>query len=430
MGVHKDEAEKEVGTMDATVERQVQKAKQASRRLAAVGTEVKNAALHGMADALCAGMDSLLDANQADVAAGRERGLSDALLDRLALNPKRVQAMAEGLRQIAALPDPVGEVIDGSRRPNGLEIQRVRVPLGVLGVIYESRPNVTVDAAGLCLKAGNAVILRGGSEAIRSNTALAHLVAEAGEQAGLPADTVQIIETTDREAALTLMRAEGYVDALIPRGGENLKKTILENARVPVLTSLGGVCHTYVDASADLDMAADIAFNAKVSRPSVCNAMETLLVHRDVSASLLPGLGERLAAAGVEMRGCERTRALVPAAVPATEEDWATEYLALILSLRVVDSLDEAIDHINRYGTGHSEAIVTRDYAAGQRFVRDVDAASVYINASTRFTDGYEFGMGAEVGISTQKLHARGPIGLTELTTYKTIVRGDGQIRP
>src|SRR5579871_3859992 len=408
---------------------QARRAKAAARRLATLGADVKNAALEAMAAALTECGAAILEANAADLEAGRERGLSEALLDRLMLNEKRLRAMAEGLQQVAALPDPIGQVIAGGRRPNGLEIQRVRVPLGVVGVIYESRPNVTADAAGLCLKSGNAVILRGGSEAIRSNTALARLLATAAGRAGLPPDSLQLIETTDREAALALMQAEGWVDVLLPRGGEALKKSVLENATVPVLASLGGNCHTYVDSRADLAMATEIAFNAKVSRPSVCNAMETLLVHAEVADALLPGLGARLAEAGVELRGCERTCARLPQATPATEADWETEYLALILAVRVVDSLDEALDHIARYGTGHSEAIVTEDYRAAERFLREVDAACVYVNASTRFTDGYEFGQGAEVGISTQKLHARGPIGLTELTTYKTLVRGNGQTR-
>jgi glutamate-5-semialdehyde dehydrogenase len=415
--------------MSEVVMAQARRAKEAARKLAAVGTDRKNAALLAMADSLTAQAALILDANAADVEAGRERGLSDALLERLTLTPQRIGAMAEGLRQVAALPDPVGQVVDGSRRPNGLEIQRVRVPLGVIGIIYESRPNVTSDAAGLCVKAGNAVILRGGSEAIRSNTLLARLLNQAGERAGLPPASIQMIESTDRSAATTLMRAEGLVDVLIPRGGEKLKKSVMENATVPVLTSLGGNCHTFVDASADLQMAADIAFNAKVSRPSVCNAMETLLVHADVAERLLPALGKRLHGAGVEIRGCHRTRGFLPDAVPATEEDWATEYLALTLAVRIVNSLDEALEHIARYSTGHSEAIVTNDYGNAQRFTQEVDAACVYVNASTRFTDGSEFGLGAEVGISTQKLHARGPIGLTELTTCKTIIRGQGQIR-
>ena len=415
--------------MSETVLDQARRAKAAARKLATVSTDVKNAALRGIADLLVDQSADVRDANAADVAAGRERGLSEELLDRLTLNGRRIEAMAEGLLQIAALPDPVGQVVDGSRRPNGLEIHRVRVPLGVIGIIYESRPNVTVDAAGLCLKSGNAVILRGGSEAIRSNLALARLCAMASEKAGLPPDCIQLIGTTDREAALALMRAEGLVDVLIPRGGDALKRSVLDNARVPVLTSLGGNCHTYVDASADLAMAGDIAFNAKVSRPSVCNAMETLLVHEECAADLLPALGMRLKQAGVEIRGCDRARALIEGAMPATDEDWATEFHALILAIGVVDSLDAALDHIARYGSGHSEAIVTRDYPAAQRFTREVDAACVYVNASTRFTDGFEFGLGAEVGISTQKLHARGPIGLTELTTTKTVVQGAGHVR-
>jgi glutamate-5-semialdehyde dehydrogenase len=408
---------------------QAKRAKIAARRLSAASAEVKNRALYRIADTLEARALLIQDANCADLAAARNAGLSEALLDRLALNERRIGAMAEGLRQIAALPDPVGQIVDGSRRPNGLDLERVRVPLGVIGIIYESRPNVTIDAAGLCLKSGNAAILRGGSEALQSNLALTCLFAEEAAKAGLPEDAVQLIGTSDREAALTLMRAEGLVDVLIVRGGNALKKSVLDNARVPVLASLGGNCHTYVDLSADLHMAADIAFNAKVSRPSVCNAMETLLVHSSIAERLLADLAPRLLAAGVEIRGCDRTRAAVPRALAATEADWATEFLSLTLAIRVVGSLEEALDHIAMYGSGHSEAIVTRDYSASQRFVQDVDAACVYVNASTRFTDGFEFGLGAEVGISTQKLHARGPIGLADLTTIKTVIRGNGQIR-
>ncbi len=415
--------------MNTTVLEMARRAKMAARLLSAVNTATKNAALTAMADALLANAAPIKEANATDLAAGRESGLSDTLLDRLMLNDARIQGMAEGLQQVAALLDPVGQVLSGGRLANGLEMQRVRVPLGVIGIIYESRPNVTADAASLCLKAGNAVILRGGSEAIRSNTILARLLAAAGERAGLPANSLQFIETTDRDAAVALMQAEGLVDLLIPRGGERLKKSILANATVPVLASLGGNCHTYIDADADLTIAAEIAFNAKVSRPSVCNAMETLLVHSSASEALLPGLCARFAAAHIELRGDDRVRALFPAALEANESDWATEFLAPVLAIRVVDSLDEAIDHIDRYGTGHSEAIVTQSYSASERFVREVDAACVYVNASTRFTDGSEFGMGAEVGISTAKLHARGPVGLTELTTYKTILRGTGQIR-
>ena len=415
--------------MSETVLNQARRAKAAARRLATIGTDVKNAALFAIADSLIGDAEAIRDANCEDMDAGLARGLSEALLDRLMLDPRRIEAMALGLRQIAALPDPVGQVIDGSRRPNGLEIRRVRVPLGVIGIIYESRPNVTVDAAGLCLKSGNAAILRGGSEAIRSNRALTEICARAAEGAGLPPDCIQSIATTDRESALALMRAEGLVDVLIPRGGDALKKSVLENARVPVLTSLGGNCHTYVDKSADLAMAGEIAFNAKVARPSACNAMETLLVHAACAAEFLPAIARRLTEAGVEIRGCDRTCSLAPTASDATDDDWAKEYLALTLAVRVVNTLDEALDHIARFGSGHSEAIVTRDLAAAHRFTHEVDAACVYVNASTRFTDGFEFGLGAEVGISTQKLHARGPIGLAELTTSKTIVHGTGQVR-
>lgn len=412
-----------------TVITQLHAARGAARRMMRLGAETKNRALLLMAQQLTDRAVEIVAANEADVEAGRAAGLSEGLLDRLRLDARRIGAMAEGLRAIAALPDPVGSVLDGSRRPNGLEIQRVRVPIGVIGIIYESRPNVTIDAAGLCLKSGNAAVLRGGSEAIRSNLTLARICAEAGESVGMPAGCIQMIETTERSAALALMRAEGLVDLLIPRGGEALKKSVLDNARVPVLTSLGGNCHTYVDASADLQMAADIAFNAKVSRPSVCNAMETLLVHRDAAERLLPVLGRRLSEANVGIVCCERAQPLIPGSGTATEEDWATEYLALKLAVRVVDTIDDAIAHIAAYGTGHSEAIVTSDYFAAEQFTQEVDAACVYVNASTRFTDGFEFGLGAEIGISTQKLHARGPIGLNELTTTRTIVRGQGQIR-
>lgn len=415
--------------MDETVLAMAREAKSASRRFSSIPESTLNAALEAMAVALTNSQDLLLHENAKDLKAGKERGLSSALLDRLTLTPGRIGDMVEGLRQVAALPCPVGEVISEADRSNGLHISRVRVPIGVIGIIYESRPNVTVDSAALCIKSGNAVILRGGSEAIHSNVALAEIISKAGEGAGLPVGAIQLIRSTNREAAKSLMQAEGYVDLLIPRGGEALKKTILENARVPVLTSLGGNCHTFIDASAEVQMAADIAFNAKVSRPSVCNAMETLLVHREVAAGLLPDLVKRLIEAKVEVRGCERVRELCPDAVAATELDWATEYLDLILAIRVVDSLDEAIQHIQKYGTGHSEAIVTSSAENARAFTASIDAACVYVNASTRFTDGFEFGLGAEVGISTQKLHARGPIGLRELTTYKYIVSGTGQIR-
>jgi len=415
--------------MSEMVRQMAERARAVAQQLAGASTTAKNAALELMADALCAGEAEILRANAEDVAAARGRGAAEALVDRLTLTPARIASMGEGLRQIAALPDPIGEVLDGWRRPNGLEIQRVRVPLGVVGVIYESRPNVTADAAGLCLKSGNASLLRGGSEALRSNTAIAQRLADAVARAGLPRDAIQLIESPDREAARALMRMNGLVDVLIPRGGAGLIQSVIENATVPIIETGTGNCHTFVDASADFDRALEIVVNAKCSRPSVCNAMETLLVHDAIAEEFLPMVAERLRAAGVELRGCERTREIVPDVKPATEEDWRTEYLALILAVRVVEGLDAAIDHINRYGTRHSEAILTEDYSAARRFTREVDAACVYVNASTRFTDGYEFGFGAEVGISNQKLHARGPMGLPELTTYKYVVQGEGQIR-
>lgn len=405
------------------------RAKEAAAQLAIIDSRVKDRALLAMAQALTDHAAAILAANRDDVAAGRAQGLSDALIDRLTLNEQRLAGMAEGLRQIAALPDPVGQVVAGWRRPNGLEIRQVRVPLGVIAMIYEARPNVTVDAAGLCLKAGNAVILRGGSEAIRSNRTITAVLAEAATTAGIPPAAVQLIETTDRAAVEALLKLNEYIDVIIPRGGAGLIRTVVANSTVPVIETGSGVCHTFVDASADLAMAADIAFNAKVSRPAVCNAMETLLVHRAVAAAFLPSLLARLHDAGVELRGCPETRQYHPAVKPATEEDWAAEYLDLILAVRVVGSLDEALAHIARYGTHHSEAIVTRDYANARRFQREVDAAAVYVNASTRFTDGGEFGFGAEIGISTQKLHARGPMGLAELTSTKYLIDGQGQVR-
>ena len=405
------------------------RAKVAARQLGAASTAQKNQALLTMADRLLTEQDRILAANAADMATGKTKGLSAALLDRLLLTPARIEAIAEGLRQVAALPDPIGECVSGVRRPNGLEIRKVRVPFGVIAMIYEARPNVTVDAAGLCLKTGNAVILRGGSEAIESNKALAAILIEAGRAAGLPDGTVSLIETTDREAVNRLLKLNRYIDVIIPRGGAGLIRTVVENSTVPVIETGIGVCHTFVDESADLEMAADIAFNAKVSRPGVCNAMETLLVHRAVADALLPLLLERYARAGVELRGCPETAARHAAVKPATEEDWATEYHDFILSVNVVEGLDEALDHIDRYSTKHSEAIVTRDYDNARRFQQQVDASTVYVNASTRFTDGFEFGFGAEIGISTQKLHARGPMGLVELTSYKYLVDGNGQIR-
>lgn len=404
-------------------------AKTAARRLAVAPTTQKNRALIEMAEALEAHSKEILRANDKDIAAGVSKGLSTSLLDRLKLTPARISAMAEGLRQISALPDPVGEVMNGGRRPNGLFIEKIRVPLGVIAMIYEARPNVTVDAAGLCLKTGNAVILRGGSEAIESNKALADVLVAAANEAGFPAGTIALVETTDREAVNLLLKMNKFIDVIIPRGGAGLIRTVVENSTVPVIETGIGVCHTFVDESADVAMASDIAFNAKTSRPGTCNTMETLLVHRNIAGRLMPELLARFADAGVELRGCGETLAYHSLVKPATEEDWATEYLDFILSVKIVDDLEAALEHIDRFSTRHSEAIVTRDYANAKRFQQMVDAAAVYVNASTRFTDGFEFGFGAEIGISTQKLHARGPMGLTELTSIKYLISGDGQIR-
>lgn len=415
--------------IEQEVREKAQRAREAARHLAYLSTEVKDRALLAMADSLVKSKETILAANELDVHAGREKGLSRALIDRLLLTPERIEDMAEGLKTVASLPDPVGEIDSMWLRPNGLQIGRMRVPLGVIGMIYEARPNVTVDAAGLCLKAGNAVVLRGGSEAINSNRTITAVIASAAERAGIPAGAIQLIENTDRTAVNVMLKLNGLLDVLIPRGGAGLIQTVVQNATVPVIETGVGNCHVYVDEDADLEMARDIVINAKCQRPGVCNAMETLLVHRAVAAELIPGLLEELKEAGVEIRGCSETRELVPWVVPATEEDWATEYLDLILAVRVVESMEEAMDHIYRYGTRHSEAIVTRDYTRARRFLREVDAAAIYVNASTRFTDGYQYGFGAEIGISTQKLHARGPMGLRELTTYKYVVYGEGQIR-
>jgi len=411
------------------VELKARQAWEAGRRLVSTSTDVKNAALLGMANSIVDQSATILEANKIDIANARGKGISDALIDRLTLNDKRIEDMAEGLRIVAALPDPVGEVLGGWKRPNGLKIRKVRVPLGAIGIIYESRPNVTADAAALCLKAGNACVLRGGADAINSNKAIADILTNAADASGVPANAIQLIETTDRAAANELMRMDKYLDALVPRGGIGLARAVAETATVPVIFDGGGLCHTFVERTADLKMAEDIAYNAKVQRCSVCNAMETLLVDEPVAREFLPGLYGRLAEAGVEIRGCEKTRNIYPGASAATAEDWDTEYLALILSIKVVSGIDEAIDHITHHGTRHSEAIVTRDYEAAQRFQNEVDAAAVYVNVSTRFTDGYEFGFGAEIGISNQKLHARGPMGLAEITTYKYLIDGNGQVR-
>lgn len=389
----------------------------------------KNEALHLMADQLQKEHASIIEANREDLDNGRKNGLSSSLLDRLALDRKRIDAMAEGLRQIAALPDPIGEVLEDNVRPNGLRIVKKRVPLGVIGIIYEARPNVTVDAAGLCLKTGNAVVLRGGSAAIQSNKRIVEVLKQAMAQTAMPLDALQIIEDTSRASADEMLRLNGLLDVLIPRGGASLIRNVVENATVPVIETGAGICHTYVDESADPVMAESIAINAKVQRPSVCNAMETLLVHESYAADHLAGLLGKFKDLNVEIRGCGRTRQLVPWAGAATEEDYATEYNDYILNVKIVRDLDEAIGHIARFGTKHSECIVTENKARAELFLNKVDAAAVYHNASTRFTDGFEFGYGAEIGISTQKLHARGPMGLPALTSTKYVVVGTGQIR-
>jgi glutamate-5-semialdehyde dehydrogenase len=405
-------------------------AKAASRRLAAVDSNTKNGALLAIAAALEARVDEILEANARDLEAGRDSGLSDALMDRLRLDESRVRGMADGVRAIVALPDPVGEVVDGGRLANGLDVRKVRVPLGVVAVVYEARPNVTIDAAALCLKSGNAVVLRGSSSAAHSNAVLAGIAREAGEAAGLPSGSLVLVAGGGREELAELATQEGVVDLIIPRGGEGLKKALSEVARVPVIYAASGNCHVYVDASADLEMARRIIFNAKTQRPGVCNAAETLLVHADVAASFLPEALAELRDAGVRLHGDSRARAVFADMDEAGESDWADEYLALDLAVGVVDSVDEAIAHIGRYSSGHSEAIVTRDRDAARAFQLGVDSACVYVNASTRFTDGGEFGMGAEIGNSTQKLHARGPIGLRELCSTRYLIDGDGQVRP
>ena len=401
--------------------------KAASRFLASASSGQKDDALRSSAELLVARTDHLLAANAADVERAEAQGVSATVVDRLRLTADRVGAMASGLEQVASLADPVGEVLDGWVRPNGLQISRVRVPLGVVAIIYENRPNVTSDAAGLCLKSGNAAFLRGSSGAITSNIAIASVLREAYEKVGLPADAVILVEDTSREAAVEFMQQRGSIDCLIPRGGPSLIASILEHATVPYVIDGDGNCHIYVDADADLEMAGRIIVNAKTQRPSVCNAAESVLVHRSVADAFLPALATALS--GVELVGDDAMRAIVPTAGPATEDDWASEFLDLKLSIGVVDGIDDAIAHIARYGSGHSEAIITRSYEASERFTREVDAAAVLVNASTRFVDGEEFGFGAEIGISTQKLHARGPMGLRELTTAKYIVRGSGQTR-
>ena len=405
-----------------------QQARQAAYELAQLTTKKKNNALEAMANELESRQEQLKDVNELDLQAGREAGLSTALLDRLTLTDERINSMIKGIRNVVALPDPVNEKITSWMRPNGLAISKVRVPIGVIGIIYESRPNVTADAAVLCLKTSNAVILRGGKEAVHSNRAIAEALQAGCTAKGLPQHAVQLIQTTDREAVRELVQMDRYLDVVIPRGGEGLIRAVTEMSRVPVIKHYKGVCHVYIDESADLEMGLAITENAKCQRPGVCNAIESLLVHEAVAEDFLPRLVKKMP--DVELRGCPRTCAIVPTAKEATEEDWEEEYLDLILSVKIVDSLDEAVTHINRYGSHHSDAIVSASDSAHKAFLKKVDSATVYVNASTRFTDGGEFGMGAEIGISTDKLHARGPMGLEELTTYKYQISGTGQIRP
>ena len=411
------------------VQAKAQAAKQASAKLAVTSTAVKNAALLAMAAALEAQQAEILAANERDMTAAAAKGMKSSMLDRLKLTAERISGMADGLRQVAGLADPVGNVIDGKTLPNGLHITKIRVPLGVIGIIYEARPNVTADAAGLCLKSGNAVILKGGSEAMESNKTVVAILAQAAEGAGIPAGSIQFIDTSDRQAVQDLIHMNGLVDVVIPRGGAGLIQAVVRNASVPVIETGAGVCHTYVDKDADVEMAMKIAFNAKVQRPSVCNAMETLLVHKDIADKFLPMMLMMYNSSAVEIRGDEAVQEYSGQVHPATEEDWSTEYGDLRLSVKIVDSIEEAMAHIAKYGTGHSECIVTDNYQAAQLFQYTVDAAAVYVNASTRFTDGNEFGFGAEIGISTQKLHARGPMALPELTSTKYLINGNGQVR-
>ncbi|WP_349431419.1 glutamate-5-semialdehyde dehydrogenase [Methylomarinum sp. Ch1-1] len=406
-----------------------QQARKASREMGRADTGKKNLALIKIAEAIAANREQLSIENQKDLRAGQENGLEAALLDRLELKPSTIDAMTEGLKQVAALADPVGGISDLNYRPSGIQVGQMRVPLGVIGIIYESRPNVTIDAAALCLKSGNACILRGGSEAIHSNQAIAACIAEGLAAAGLPAEAVQVVETTDRAAVGELISMDSYVDVIVPRGGRSLIERISNESTIPVIKHLDGICHVYIDDKADLNKAVNIAVNAKTHRYGVCNAMETLLVAEGIATKVLPRLAEQLLVKGVELRGCLKTCSLLPDCVRATEQDWVTEYLAPVLSIKIVESLDEAIEHINRYSSGHTESIVTEDYTLARRFLREVDSSSVMVNASTRFADGFEYGLGAEIGISTDKLHARGPVGLNGLTTLKYIVLGDGQIR-
>jgi glutamate-5-semialdehyde dehydrogenase len=419
------------GSMDIKqyVSDKAKKAKAASRQLANISTEIKNNALFRMAAGLEKESTKLIAENKKDLAAAEQKGLSKAMIDRLTLNPERIMAMADGLREVAALPDPVGEVLGIRRRPNGMEVGKMRVPIGLIGIIYESRPNVTADTAALCLKSGNGVILRGGSEAVYSNTAIVEVLSRAGAEAGIPDGVISFIDNPDRACVMEMLKLNGIIDLIIPRGGEGLIRMVSENSTIPVIKHDKGVCHVYVDSKADLAMAEEICFNAKVQRPGTCNAMEAMLVHQDVAKTFLPAIITRMKKAGVEIRGCEKTRAIVPDIKDATDKDWDTEYNDLILNVKTVSSMEEAMEHIAAHGSQHSEAIVTNDYRNAHRFQREVDASAVFVNASTRLNDGFEFGLGAEIGISTTRIHARGPMGLEELTSTKFIVYGNGQIR-
>lgn len=424
----KSDARRKSGPTQMMIERG-QLARMAARRLAVAETGQKNAALFALSDILIEDAKALLAANVRDLSSGRERGLDAALMDRLELTPQRIEAMASGVREIAELPDPVGEVFDMKTRPSGIQVGRMRVPLGVIGIIYESRPNVTADAAALCLKSGNACILRGGSEALNSNQAIARCIDRALRSVGLPTDAVQVIDITDREVVGDLLSMPQYIDVVIPRGGKSLVAFVSDNARVPVIKHLDGICHVYIDAAADVEKALAVAVNAKTQRLGTCNTMETLLVDRTLAAAILPELERIYIEHGIELRGCEQTRRIIGSARPATAQDWDTEYLGPILSIRVVEGLDEAIEHIDRHSSKHTDAIVTENLSHARRFVREVDSSSVMVNASTRFADGYEYGLGAEIGISTDKFHARGPVGLDGLTSIKWIVFGDGHVR-
>ncbi|HBO84751.1 MAG: glutamate-5-semialdehyde dehydrogenase [Deltaproteobacteria bacterium GWC2_42_11] len=401
----------------------------ASLELARVDTGVKNKALIRMAAALLENADSIKDANKKDIANARDKGMSKAMVDRLTVTDKVLKTMADGIKEVAILPDPVGEITRMWRRPNSLLVGKMRIPLGVIGIIYEARPNVTADAAALCLKSGNAVILRGGSEAINSNLAIAKVLQDACREAGIPDAAIQVVPITERDAVLEMLKLDEYIDLIIPRGGEGLIRFVVNNSRIPVIKHYKGVCHIFVDESADMEMAEKVCFNAKVQRPGVCNAMETLLVHKNIAKEFLPRMGKMYQEAGVELRGCEDTVKILPYAKPAAENDWYAEYLDLVLAVKVAGDVDDAINHIAKYGSLHTESIITRDYNNAQRFLREVNSSTVLVNASTRFSDGFQLGLGAEIGISTTKIHAFGPMGLEELTTQKFIIYGDGQIR-